>query len=188
VSFEIEYRCLVRTAIEWAIDELGQPAPARVLEIGAVPHEHRADYGASAERGSVFEAVLNVRRIAVDLVMADRDEGADPDVLWDVSEPWTHGSLGPFDAVVASEVLEHLDDPASALRNLRSCLVPRGALVVTVPFMLAEHLPWSDLWRWTPAGIARLISSAGFDDVRTISLGEPGAALVGAVARRRSAP
>src|SRR5687768_15859533 len=34
---------------------------------------------------------------------------------------------------VCSEVLEHLDDPTVALRNIRTCLAPGGRLVITVP-------------------------------------------------------
>jgi SAM-dependent methyltransferase len=35
--------------------------------------------------------------------------------------------------VVCTEVLEHLDDPAAALRNVRRLMAPRAKLVVTVP-------------------------------------------------------
>ena len=35
--------------------------------------------------------------------------------------------------VVCTEVLEHLDDPSAALRNVRRLLAPRAKLVVTVP-------------------------------------------------------
>ena len=34
---------------------------------------------------------------------------------------------------VCSEVLEHLDDPLLALRNVRQCLAPGARLVITVP-------------------------------------------------------
>ena len=40
---------------------------------------------------------------------------------------------GRFDLVVATEVLEHLLDPAPALASLRACLGPRGRLLVSVP-------------------------------------------------------
>lgn len=42
---------------------------------------------------------------------------------------------GAFDLVVCTQVLEHLEDPAAALRELRR--VARGAVLVTVP-----HEPW----------------------------------------------
>jgi 2-polyprenyl-3-methyl-5-hydroxy-6-metoxy-1,4-benzoquinol methylase len=40
---------------------------------------------------------------------------------------------GPYDAVVCSELLEHLDDPARALERIAPALKPRGTIVVTVP-------------------------------------------------------
>jgi 2-polyprenyl-3-methyl-5-hydroxy-6-metoxy-1,4-benzoquinol methylase len=39
----------------------------------------------------------------------------------------------PFDLVIASEVLEHVDDPPAILDRLRSLTRPGGRLVVTVP-------------------------------------------------------
>jgi SAM-dependent methyltransferase len=38
-----------------------------------------------------------------------------------------------FDVVVIGEVIEHLDNPGAALRNLHGLLAPGGQLVVTVP-------------------------------------------------------
>jgi SAM-dependent methyltransferase len=38
-----------------------------------------------------------------------------------------------WDVVLASEVLEHLDDPVGLLRNLRRSLKPGGVLVLTTP-------------------------------------------------------
>jgi SAM-dependent methyltransferase len=46
-------------------------------------------------------------------------------------------SLGEFDCVVCSHVLEHLYWPAELLRALRPCLVPGGRLVVALPNVLA---------------------------------------------------
>jgi SAM-dependent methyltransferase len=39
----------------------------------------------------------------------------------------------PFDTIIVSEVLEHLSDPITTLRQLRTLLSPSGDLVVTIP-------------------------------------------------------
>jgi len=38
-----------------------------------------------------------------------------------------------FDAIIASEVLEHVDDPAAALAAFRGALTSRGLVLVTIP-------------------------------------------------------
>lgn len=88
-----------------------------------------------------------------------------------------------FDVVTATEVLEHLDDPSRAVRELMR--VARKGVTLTVP-----HEPW---WRlanmargkylrhcgntpghiqhWTQAGFARLLASSGADvRVRRVGL------------------
>ena len=40
---------------------------------------------------------------------------------------------GTFDCVVFADVLEHLIDPASALRRIRSLLAPDGVIVCSIP-------------------------------------------------------
>ena len=51
-----------------------------------------------------------------------------------------------FDAVLLLDVLEHLDDPAGMLAEIRRVLVPGGVLHAHVP---CEGDPCS-LWRWLP--------------------------------------
>ena len=41
--------------------------------------------------------------------------------------------IGPFDLIIAGEVLEHLGSPAALLDGVRPLLAPDGELVVTVP-------------------------------------------------------
>jgi ubiquinone/menaquinone biosynthesis C-methylase UbiE len=44
-----------------------------------------------------------------------------------------------FDAIMCIEVLEHLPDPVSALRELTRLLKPGGTLIVTAPFCAVTH-------------------------------------------------
>lgn len=48
-----------------------------------------------------------------------------------------------FDRIIASEVLEHIDNDRGALRELSRVLRPGGVLAVTVPRWLPELLCWA---------------------------------------------
>jgi SAM-dependent methyltransferase len=48
-----------------------------------------------------------------------------------------------FDRVIASEVLEHVDDDAAAMRELARVLRPGGVLAATVPAFLPERICWA---------------------------------------------
>jgi 2-polyprenyl-3-methyl-5-hydroxy-6-metoxy-1,4-benzoquinol methylase len=64
---------------------------------------------------------------------------------------------GPFDAVIASEVLEHLDDAdlRAVLALIRSKLAPGGRLLVTVP----NGYGWFELesFLWFRTGLGRVL-------------------------------
>lgn len=45
----------------------------------------------------------------------------------------------PFDAIIASHVLEHVDDPAALLKRMRSWITPEGRLLVIVPNCESIH-------------------------------------------------
>lgn len=72
-------------------------------------------------------------------------EGIEPDAALAAMADTTHGRVhavpfderfrpaAPFGLVVMLDVLEHLDDPAGALRHAASLLRPGGLLVATVP-------------------------------------------------------
>lgn len=50
---------------------------------------------------------------------------------------------GAFDAVICSEVLEHIEDNRAAVRELMRVLKPGGRLVVTVPRYWPERICWA---------------------------------------------
>jgi 2-polyprenyl-3-methyl-5-hydroxy-6-metoxy-1,4-benzoquinol methylase len=52
---------------------------------------------------------------------------------WAVADVVADDLPQPFDAVICSELLEHLDEPETALVRIASTLAPGGTIVVTVP-------------------------------------------------------
>ena len=50
---------------------------------------------------------------------------------------------GAFDRVIASEVMEHIDDDDTAMAELTRVLRPGGTIAVTVPSLFPEKVCWS---------------------------------------------
>jgi SAM-dependent methyltransferase len=70
-----------------------------------------------------------------------------------------------FDAVVCTEVLEHVAEPAVVLAELRRVLRPGGSLLLTVPFVVELHEEPDDHYRYTSHGLRGLLARAGFTDI-----------------------
>lgn len=68
---------------------------------------------------------------------------------------------GSFAVVVSQEVVEHLPEPFQAIREMARALAPAGALYLQVPFIIGYHPEPEDYWRFTHAGVRRLIEQAG---------------------------
>jgi len=72
---------------------------------------------------------------------------------------------GSFDAVICTQVLEHVAEPADVLAELFRVLRPGGRLFITVPLTWEEHEAPYDFFRYTRFGLAHLLSGAGFREV-----------------------
>src|ERR671935_1120460 len=68
---------------------------------------------------------------------------------------------GSFDVVLCIQVLEHADDPAQGVRELRRVVAPGGAVLASTHGVQVYHPAPVDLWRWTHAGLDRLFRENG---------------------------
>jgi SAM-dependent methyltransferase len=66
-----------------------------------------------------------------------------------------------FDAVLSTQVLEHVADPATYLEECRRVLRPGGRLLLSTHGLMVYHPDPVDYWRWTAAGLEQIITAAG---------------------------
>ena len=67
-----------------------------------------------------------------------------------------------FDAVLCSQVFEHVFTPEDFLREINRVLRPGGYLVLTVPFVWDEHEQPHDFARYSSFALKALLERAGF--------------------------
>ncbi len=119
----------------WVTEKLGQlPAGGRILDVGAGSQPYREACGhlryvsQDMEKPSCFEeGFMSMRE-------ADYKE---PDIVCDaVSIPEPDAS---FDAILCTEVLEHVSHPVRVLQEISRLVKSGGSLILTAPFALPVH-------------------------------------------------
>ena len=89
---------------------------------------------------------------------------------------------GIYDVVLCTQVLEHVDDPAQVVAELRRVVAPGGRVLASTHGVQVYHPNPVDLRRWTHAGLERLFrESADWASV-TVTPGSGSAACVGMLA------
>jgi SAM-dependent methyltransferase len=73
---------------------------------------------------------------------------------------------GCFELVLSQEMVEHVADPFRAVREAARVLRPGGILYLQAPFVIGYHPGPEDYWRFTRAGIRRLVEQAGLECLR----------------------
>lgn len=142
----------LETAIE---DAVRGRVEGRVLDVGCGHGPYRHLLAAAA--GS-YES-LDVRKILEDQTYV-ADVQAMPEVPAD-----------RYDAVLCSEVLEHVPAPSRALAEIHRVLRPDGVLVLTVPYLSRLHDEPHDYYRYTRHGLHHLLADAGFREIELARLG-----------------
>lgn len=70
-----------------------------------------------------------------------------------------------FDAVLCTQVLEHLEWPRESVKEMWRILKPGGKLFLTVPMCQAEHQIPYDFFRYTSYGLRSICGHAGFSEI-----------------------
>jgi len=138
----VSYR---RKRVDADLESLAHHFRGRVLDIGG------------ARRRGRFQPPAEARWVVADLSGAC-DVRADI-----VALPFRSGV---FDAIKATEVLEHVPDPAAALRECARILRVGGHLVATAPFLERLHGDPDDYARFTAVMWTRLLAESGLRPVR----------------------
>lgn len=76
-----------------------------------------------------------------------------------------------YDIVVLDEILEHVERPWRAVEEVRRLLKPGGCLIVSTPFLIAEHRMPKDYWRFTKDGVRVILEQ--YSRVDVFSWGNP---------------
>ncbi|MDM7991984.1 MAG: class I SAM-dependent methyltransferase [Candidatus Fermentibacter sp.] len=105
----------------------------------------------------------------------DRCSDMHPDIVADAHFlPFRPGSI---DAILCFSVLEHLEDPHAAVREIHGALSAKGAFIGYVPFLYPFHGSPSDHSRYTSTGLMALLSR--FRDVHCAPWGDYLLVLIG---------
>jgi len=76
-----------------------------------------------------------------------------------------------FDAILNTQVLEHLEYPREAVKELFRVLKPGGRLFLTAPMAHSEHQVPYDFFRYTSYGLKSICEQAGFSEIRITPMG-----------------
>jgi SAM-dependent methyltransferase len=148
-------------------------AGARILDIGCGQGDTIAELAARYPQAEL--AGIDFSRTGVEVARAKvpRASFARRDLLAP-GEP-EPAMLGWATHGICSEVLEHVDDPVTLLRNARAYLAPGCRLVVTVPGgpMSAFDRHIGHRRHYTAESLRRLLIDAGFEVERTTGAGFP---------------
>lgn len=114
---------------------------------------------AGAGEGMYQHLFANMQYFSIDLCKVSKAYGR-ISAISDLSKiPFQSNS---FDAVICTQVLEHVNDPAAVLNELNRVLNPNGTIWLSAPFFYEQHEIPYDFYRYTQFGLTHLLEKTGF--------------------------
>lgn len=151
----LHFECSIENAVRAFAESLGDRA--RILDAGAGEGQYAAWFSRQRYTGA-------------DLAVGDRG--------WDYSHLDTVCDLSAlpfadrcFDAAISIVTLEHISEPAAALREIARTLRPGAPLLLVVPFEWEVHQEPHDYFRFTRYGLEHLLRAAGFGEIEIRAVG-----------------
>ena len=109
------------------------------------------------------------RRADLTWMCINVDPAVAPDVIADVAcVPLADACA---DAVVCTEILEHVSSPETVIAEAHRLIRPDGMLIISVPFLYPVHADPYDFRRLTAVSLETMLRVAGFTDVSILTQG-----------------
>jgi SAM-dependent methyltransferase len=149
-----------RSSPTWVVrSALARWLKAQAAELAGGPAVRILDVGCGVKPYYPFFADVASEYIGVDVVENPAAELLGPVEALPVDDV-------SFDVVLCTQVLEHCDDPAQAVRELRRVVRPGGRVLASTHGVQVYHPSPTDYWRWTHTGLRRLFeTNAAWSDL-----------------------
>jgi 2-polyprenyl-3-methyl-5-hydroxy-6-metoxy-1,4-benzoquinol methylase len=94
------------------------------------------------------------------------------DIIWDLNKtPIDAIPDSSFDAVICSDVLEHIYEPKLFLSEIYRIMMGDGKLMLNVPYFYWIHEAPHDYYRYTEYALTRMLNEAGFEQIQIKPIG-----------------
>ena len=129
--------------------ELKKLVPGKVLDVGAMDSPYK-------------KYISHTKYQTLDI-----DEKTNPDIIGDLHR--IPNNKESFDTVIATEVLEHLQNPQQAINEIYRILKPRGICVLSTRFVQLYHPSPKDYYRFSEDSLKHLFKD--FQKIKIIPHG-----------------